>query len=84
MILDRFKELVNDYYTEPTDEEILGFFLTTISHDSPFGTQEIILQYEHNKLHNIELLKNQLPFFLENFPCLRPVDWYNSLSKLRL
>ena len=30
MILDRFKELVNDYYTEPTDEEILGSFLAII------------------------------------------------------
>ena len=30
MILDRFKQLVNDYYTEPTDEEILGSFLAII------------------------------------------------------
>ena len=26
MILDRFKELVKDYYMEPTDEEILALF----------------------------------------------------------
>ena len=40
MILDRSKELVNDYYTEPTDEKILGSFLATIFHDSPVQTQE--------------------------------------------
>ena len=40
MILDQFKELVNDYYTEPTDEEILGSFLAVISHNSPVRTQE--------------------------------------------
>ena len=26
IMLDQFKELVNDYYTEPTDEEIFGSF----------------------------------------------------------
>ena len=40
MISDRFKELVNDYYTEPTDEEILGSFLAIISHNSPVRIQE--------------------------------------------
>ena len=40
MILDQFKELVNDYYTEPTDEEILGSFLAITSDDSPARTQE--------------------------------------------
>ena len=40
MILDRFKELVNDYYTKPTHEEILGSFLAIISHDSPVRTRE--------------------------------------------
>ena len=40
MILDRFKELVNDYYTEPTDEEILAFFLAIVSHNSPVRIQE--------------------------------------------
>ena len=41
MILDRFKEFVNEYYMEPTDEEILGFSR------QPFP---MILQYEHKKL----------------------------------
>ena len=40
MILDRFKELVNDHYTEPADEEILGSFVAIISHDSPVRTQK--------------------------------------------
>ena len=29
MILDRFKELVNDYYTELTNEEIRDFLVQT-------------------------------------------------------
>ena len=41
MILDRFKELVKDYYTEPTDEEIL-----VLSWQSFW----MILQYEHKNL----------------------------------
>ena len=40
VILDRFKELVNDYYTEPTNEEILSSVLEIISYDSPIRTQE--------------------------------------------
>ena len=40
VILDRFKELVNDYYTEPTNEEILSSVLEIISYDSPVRTQE--------------------------------------------
>ena len=38
MILDRFKELANDYYTEPTDEEILDSFLEISLHDSSART----------------------------------------------
>ena len=40
IILHRFKELVNDFYTEPTDEEILGSFLATVSHNFPIRIQE--------------------------------------------
>ena len=32
------KELINDYYTEHTDEEILGFFQAIISHNSSVRT----------------------------------------------
>ena len=56
MILDRFKELINDYYAEPTDEEILGFFLAIISHDSPVRKQEIPpFQRKKEKLSNSEI-----------------------------
>ena len=43
MILDRFKELINDYYTEPTDEEIFAIssFLAIISDDSPVRTLKL-------------------------------------------
>ena len=40
MILDRFKELVNDYYTEPADEEILDSFLAISLDDSSVRTQK--------------------------------------------
>ena len=40
VILDRFEELVNDYYTEPTNEEIFSSVLEIISYDSPVRTQE--------------------------------------------
>ena len=40
IIVDRFKELVNDYYMEPTDEEILGSFLAIILHDSSVRIQK--------------------------------------------
>ena len=56
MILDRSKELVNDYYTEPTDEKILGSFLTTIFHDSPVQTQESLpFQRKEKKRLNSEV-----------------------------
>ena len=45
MILDRFKALVKDYYTEPTDEEIL-----VLSWQSFF----MILHYEHKNLHHFK------------------------------
>ena len=38
MIFGRFKELVNNYYTEPINEEIFGSFLAIISYDSPVRT----------------------------------------------
>ena len=33
MVLDRFKELLNEFYTEPQEEEILGSFLAISPHD---------------------------------------------------
>ena len=50
MILDRFKELVKGYYTEPTDEEILVLSWQSFC---------MILQYEHKNLrHFKEKIKN--------------------------
>ena len=45
MNLDRFKELVKDYYTEPTDEEILVLSWQSFC---------MILQYEHKKLRHVK------------------------------
>ena len=33
MVVDRFKELLNEFYTEPQEEEILGSFLAISPHD---------------------------------------------------
>ena len=50
MILDQFKELVKDYYTEPTDEEILVLSWQSFC---------MILQYVHKNLcHFKEKSKN--------------------------
>ena len=43
MVLDRFKELVNDYYTEPTDEKILVLSWQSFC---------MILHYEHKNLRH--------------------------------
>ena len=45
MILDWFKELVKDYYTKPTDEEILAVSWQSFC---------MILQYEHKHLHHFK------------------------------
>ena len=56
MISDRFKELVNDYYTKPTDEEIFGSFLSIISDDSPVRTQKTLsFQREKKKQSTPEI-----------------------------
>ena len=56
IMLDQFKELVNDYYTEPTDEEIFGSFLPIISHDSPIQMQETQpFQRKREKRFNSEI-----------------------------
>ena len=49
MISDRFKELVNDYYTKPTDEEISGSFLSIISDDPPVRTQKTLSSQREKK-----------------------------------
>ena len=33
MVVDRFKELLNEFYTEPQEEEILGSFSAISPHD---------------------------------------------------
>ena len=45
MILDRFKELVKDYYTEPTNEEILVLSWQSLC---------MILQDEHKNLRHFK------------------------------
>ena len=55
MILDRLKELVNDHYAEPTDKEILGYFLAIILHDSPVKTQKSSPFKEKKILSNLEI-----------------------------
>ena len=56
MILNRFKELVNDYYTEPTDKEILGSFFAIILHDSPVRIQKTpSFQRKRKKRSNPEI-----------------------------
>ena len=55
-ILDRFKELLNVYYTEPTDDELIGSFLAIISYDSPIRTQKTSsFQREKKKQSNPEI-----------------------------
>ena len=67
MILDQFKELVNDYYTEPTDEKILGSFLAIISDDSPALTQETpSFQRKKKKLSSLEI---KVSYIREMFRC---------------
>ena len=49
------KELINDYYKEPADEDILGFFLAIISHNSSVRTQKIPPFQRKKKRSNLEI-----------------------------
>ena len=49
------KELINDYYKEPADEDILGFFLAIISHNSSVRTQKIPPFKRKKKRSNLEI-----------------------------
>jgi hypothetical protein len=52
MVLDRFKELLNDYYTEPKDEEILGSFLAMTSNVAPSQPKKVSTDMRKKKRPN--------------------------------
>ena len=54
VILDRYKELINDYYSEPRDEEILGSFLAIDSHGPPGRPKEATSERKKKKRSNPE------------------------------
>ena len=64
MILDRYKELINDYYIEPKDEEILGSFLAIGSHGPPGRLKEATSERKKKKRSDPE---RNLPDIREMF-----------------
>ena len=49
MVVDRFKELLNEFYTEPQEEEILGSFLAISPHDDIDEPSRTVPEKKKNK-----------------------------------
>ena len=61
MVLDRYKELISDYYIEAKNEEILGSPLAIDSHGPPGQPKEATPERKKNERSNPE----------RNFPDIR-------------